>query len=85
MTEDLHIDGNGVAGLMGEIAAAEFTAMMRTCQSCHERNAMGAHLAYKAAGVVLRCPSCNDVAIRIGVQDQRLVVDWRGTYEIARA
>jgi hypothetical protein len=33
---------------------------------------------------VLRCPSCEDVAVRIGVREERLVVDWRGTYEIAR-
>jgi hypothetical protein len=32
--EALHIDGNGIAGLLGEIAAADMTAVVRTCQSC---------------------------------------------------
>jgi hypothetical protein len=82
---DLHLDGNGVAGLLAEITATEMTAVLRTCQSCGARNAMGAHRAYRGAGVVLRCPTCDDVAVRIGVLEERLVVDWRGTYEIERS
>ncbi len=84
MADDLHLDGNGVAGLLAEIVAGDPTSLMRTCQSCGERNAIGAHRAYRGAGVVLRCPSCGDVAIRIGLREERLVVDWRGTYELAR-
>jgi predicted RNA-binding Zn-ribbon protein involved in translation (DUF1610 family) len=82
--DDQHIDGNGIAGLLGEIAGAEMTAVMRTCQSCGDRRAIGEHLAYRAAGIVLRCPNCEDVALMIGVQDKRLVVEWRGRYEIER-
>ena len=85
MTDDLHLDGNGVAGLLAEIAATEMTSVLRTCQSCGDRQALGAHRAYRGAGVVLRCPTCADVAVRIGVLEQRLVVDWRGTYEIERS
>ena len=79
-----HLDGNGVAGLLGEIALAEMTSVMRTCRSCGARRAVGDHRAYSSAGVVLRCPDCDDVAVVIGVQEQRLVVDWRGTFEFAR-
>jgi hypothetical protein len=82
--DEQHIDGNGVAGLLAEVAGAEMTSVLRTCQSCGDRRAIGEHRAYRAAGVVLRCPSCQDVAMVIGVQDTRLVVDWRGTYEIER-
>ena len=82
--DDQHIDGNGIAGLLGEIAGAEMTAALRVCQSCGDRRAIGEHRAYRAAGVVLRCPSCEDVALVIGVQDTRLVVGWRGLYEIER-
>ena len=83
--DDLPLDGNGIAGLLGEIAAAEMTTVMRTCQSCGDRRAIGEHRAYRGAGVVLRCPSCEDVAVRIAVREERLMVDWRGTYEIERA
>ena len=84
MADDLYLDGNGVAGLLDEIIAVDATSVMRTCQSCGNRSAVGAHRAYRGAGVVLRCPGCGDVAVRIAVFDQRLVVDWRGTYELAR-
>ena len=82
--DDQHIDGNGIGGLLGEIAGAEMTAVLRTCQSCGDRRRIGEHRAYRAAGVVLRCPSCQDVALVIGVQEKRLVVEWRGTYAIER-
>jgi hypothetical protein len=82
--DEQHIDGNGIAGLLGEIAGAEMTAVLRTCQSCGDRRAVGEHRAYRAAGVVLRCPSCHDVAVVIGVQEKRLVVEWRGTYAMER-
>ncbi len=79
-----HIDGNAIAGLLGEIAGAEMTSVMRTCQSCGERNAIGEHRAYRAAGVVLRCPGCGDVAVVVGEQETRLVVEWRGRFELER-
>ena len=65
--DEHHIDGNGIAGLLGEIAGAEMTAVMRTCRSCGDRRAIGEHRAYRTAGVVLRCPTCEDVALVIGV------------------
>jgi hypothetical protein len=82
--DETHIDGNGVAGLLAEIGGVEMTTMMRTCQSCGDRQPIAAHRAFRGAGVVLRCPTCHDVAVRIGVNAARLVVDWRGTYEIER-
>ena len=82
--DEQHIDGNGIAGLLAEIAGAEMTTVLRTCQSCGARRAVGEHRAYRTAGVVLRCPTCEDVALVIGVQDERLVVEWRGRYEIER-
>jgi Family of unknown function (DUF6510) len=85
MTDDLHIDGNGVAGLLGEIAAVEVTTMLRTCQGCGERHPVGAHRAYRGAGVVLRCPSCGAVAATIAVREDRLLVDWGGVFECPRA
>jgi hypothetical protein len=81
---DEHIDGNGIAGLLAEIGAGDMTSAMRTCQSCGDRQPVGAHRAYRTAGVVLRCPTCQDVAMMIGVQERRLLVEWRGTFELGR-
>jgi len=82
---DVHTDGNGVAGLLGEILAVEVTTMRRRCQSCGAENPLAAHRAYHGAGVVLRCPACSDVAVRIGVRDDALVLEWRGTFTVQRA
>jgi len=82
--DDQHIDGNGIAGLLSEIAAADMSTVARTCQACGERRMIGEHRAYRGAGVVLRCASCGDVAVVIGVQAQRLVVEWHGTYLVDR-
>jgi Family of unknown function (DUF6510) len=78
------IDGNGIAGLLGEVAGAEITTVVRTCQGCGDRRLIGEHHAYCQPGVVLRCPTCGDIAMVIGVQEQRLVVEWRGVYELDR-
>jgi hypothetical protein len=84
MTE-VHTDGNGVAGLLSEVLAVEVTTMQRRCQSCGAENALGAHRAYEGAGVVLRCPACDDVAVLIGVREDRLTMQWRGTFTAPRA
>ena len=82
--DDQHLDGNGVAALLAELAAADMTSVERTCQSCGAVSAVGEHRAHRGAGVVLRCPSCEDVAIVIGLRGDDLVVEWRGTYVVRR-
>jgi predicted RNA-binding Zn-ribbon protein involved in translation (DUF1610 family) len=59
------LDGNGVAGLLTEVFGADVTAVVRACGSCGTAAPVGAHRAYRGAGVVLRCPSCGAVAVRI--------------------
>jgi Zn finger protein HypA/HybF involved in hydrogenase expression len=81
---DVHTDGNGVAGLLGEILAVEVTTVLRRCHSCGAENPLAAHRAYEGAGVVLRCPACADVALRVGVSDDALVFEWRGTFTARR-
>jgi predicted RNA-binding Zn-ribbon protein involved in translation (DUF1610 family) len=82
--DEQHLDGNAIAGLLEELTGAEMTTVRRTCQACGDQRVLGEHRAYRTAGVVLRCPSCTEIAIVIGVQPDRLVVDWRGRFEILR-
>ena len=84
MTE-VHTDANGVAGLLSEVFAVEVTTMQRRCQSCGAENPLGAHLAYHGAGIVVRCPACADVAVRIALRDDAAVFEWRGTYTAPRS
>ena len=71
-----------MAGLLGEVFGAEVTAVVRACGSCGTEAAVGAHRAYRGAGVVLRCPGCGDVAIRIAQLPDRNVVLVRGSWSV---
>lgn len=79
---DQHTDGNGAAGMLAQILAVETTSMVRLCQSCGHRDPLGAHRAYHGAATVLRCPSCEDVAVRISEDDAGVTVEWRGVFRI---
>ncbi|HEU4658707.1 MAG TPA: DUF6510 family protein [Capillimicrobium sp.] len=85
MSDDLHLDGNGIAGLLGEALLFDPTTLLRRCRSCGEQHALGEHRAYRGAGVVLRCPNCGDAGVVIGIQEDRLVVRAHGAYTVARA
>ena len=71
-----------MAGLLAEVFGAEMTAVVRGCGSCGTEAAVGAHRAYRGAGVVLRCPACGDVAIRIAQLPDRNVVQVRGSWSV---
>jgi hypothetical protein len=82
--DDQHTDGNETAGLLAEYAAAEITTTMRRCQGCQEEYAVGDHRAYHGAAVVLRCPGCDAVGVRVATVGDQLVVEWSGTYRAPR-
>jgi hypothetical protein len=79
-TEDLWLDGNACAGLLAELFGTEMTTAMRGCASCGERWPLGAHRAYRGAGVVLRCPRCDDMAMVIAELPQRDVIRMTGSW-----
>jgi hypothetical protein len=76
-------DGNAIGGLLEQIFAAEPTAAERICQSCRTQHPTGAHRAYTSVGVVLRCPHCDDLALRITQLPGRDLVEFRGTWLFA--
>lgn len=78
----LWLDGNALAGLLADAFDTEMTRAMRTCQSCGTHSAIGAHRAYRGAGVVLRCPVCADIALRVGILPDRYVVRLIGEWTI---
>ena len=80
----MHTDANEVAGLLAELGAAELATTVRHCQGCGNDHALGEHRAYRGAGVVLRCPGCGIVAVRVSTTDDELMVEWRGTYRAPR-
>jgi hypothetical protein len=81
----MHIDGNGIAGLLQEVFVAEITAAQRVCDGCGERHPIGAHRAYSGAGAVLRCPGCGAVAAAVTEMPDAVVVTLSGAWHINRA
>jgi hypothetical protein len=79
-TDALWLDGNAVAGLLVETFGAEVTDAERVCQGCGARNAVGAHRAYRGAGLVLRCPACGDVALLVAILHDRHSAVLHGTW-----
>jgi hypothetical protein len=61
----LMLDGNAVAGLLQEVFAVEMTTAVGTCANCGASGPVGAVHLYRGAGVVLRCPQCDNVLVKI--------------------
>ncbi|HEX2045502.1 MAG TPA: DUF6510 family protein [Gaiellaceae bacterium] len=63
---DLRLDGNAAAGLLAEVFALELTTAVGTCGSCGARGEVGSLAVYAhAPGVVVRCPRCDAVLLRL--------------------
>jgi ribosomal protein L40E len=74
----LTLDGNGIAGLLQEVFAAEMTTTIGTCDSCGASEPIGATHCYRSAGVVVRCPHCGHVLAKIVKRDGQACVDVSG-------
>jgi Zn finger protein HypA/HybF involved in hydrogenase expression len=79
---DLHLDGNGIAGLLGSIFTVEMTSVIRRCATCGASSPLAAHRVYGGAGIVVRCPNCDDVALRVGTRDDGVTLAWTGVLDI---
>jgi hypothetical protein len=73
-----HVDGNAIGGLLIEVFGREATGESGRCRECGAENYVGALHVYRAAGVVVRCPSCQAVLVRVVEGDERIWVDLDG-------
>ena len=77
--QDLKLDGNSAAGLLREVFAFELTSARGRCDNCGAVAEVGAVFVYaNAPGVVLRCPQCEAVLMRIAESEDRYWLDVRG-------
>lgn len=75
----LMLDGNALAGLLQEIFAVEMTASPTECASCGREGEMGTLLAFtQSPGVILRCPACESVVMRVVQTTKAIYLDARG-------
>jgi hypothetical protein len=79
INREMMVDGNAVGGVMYEIFSAEMTASPAACAGCGNVAPMGALLAFThAPGLVLRCPACEGVVLRIVQTPDAIYLDARG-------
>jgi uncharacterized protein DUF6510 len=84
---DLTVDGSGVGGLLVSVFGREMTAAPGQCAHCRTISLIGTLRAYtRGPGIVLRCPACAEVVIRIAQTPRGVRVDARGaTYLVFKA
>jgi uncharacterized protein DUF6510 len=79
VTRQMMLDGNAVAGELASLFGIEMTVNDAQCAHCGQVHAVGAMLAFtQAPGIVLRCPSCEAVMLRIVRTPRGTYVDVRG-------
>lgn len=73
------VDGNGVAGTVGDIFRGDLTVARGQCVTCgREAMLAEAHVFDRAPGVVARCSACGSVLMRVVQAPDRAWLDMRG-------
>jgi hypothetical protein len=76
---DLTVDGSGIGGLLASVFGVEMTATPGECAHCHTVSIVASMRAYtRGPGVVLRCPACAEVVLRIVETPTATMVDVSG-------
>jgi hypothetical protein len=74
------VDGNALAGPLGEIMGTDLTVAELTCAGCRTTRPLAAMRVFdRAPGLVARCPGCEDVVMRVVRTAGRVLVDLRGS------
>jgi hypothetical protein len=76
--DPLMLDGNAVAGLLQEVFAVEMTTAIGTCNTCSATDRVGALHVFQGAGIVLRCPHCDNALVTIVEDGPRLWIGFAG-------
>jgi hypothetical protein len=76
--DELVLDGNAAAGILHSVYGIELTTAVGTCDGCGAAGPVGAVRLYRAAGLVLRCPHCDGVLMKIVAAGERTWIDARG-------
>jgi hypothetical protein len=63
-SDAMRVDGNAMAGALGEVFVREMTAARIACGGCGKVEPVGAEHAYmQAPGIVMRCCHCDSVLV----------------------
>ena len=73
------VDGNALAGPLGELFTVDVTVATSQCASCGQTGPVAAlHVYAKAPGLVARCPGCGAVVMRLVRTPTGAALDMRG-------
>lgn len=80
LDQALVLDGNAVAGLLVDIFGVDMTVSPTACVQCGREGDLATLLAFtQAPGIILRCPACESVVLRIVQTPNAMYLDARGT------
>ncbi|GAA3252286.1 MULTISPECIES: DUF6510 family protein [Nonomuraea] len=78
-----HLDGNALAGPLGEIFAVDVTAATGRCAGCGLTGPVASLRVYGPdPGLVARCPGCDEVILRLVRGPGTAWLDLRGTVSL---
>ena len=78
-TDDRTLDANAVAGMLEALFGADLTVADSRCAACGREGEIGTLLAYTLApGVVLRCPACSAVMLRMVETPRGTLIEAKG-------
>jgi hypothetical protein len=76
---DLSLDANAIGGLLAGIFGSEVTGMPGQCANCATVSLVGTMRVYmRGPGIVVRCPACTQVVLRVVETPKGRMVDLRG-------
>ncbi len=76
---DLTVDANAVGGLLATVFGVDVTGSPGQCATCHTVSVMGTMRVYmRGPGVVVRCPACAEVVLRIVETPTATFIDVSG-------
>ena len=76
--DELMLDGNAAAGILSEVFTHEMTTATMICSSCGAGGPVGGMYFFRGAGIVLRCPQCDNAMVKIVEGGGRIWFDFGG-------
>jgi len=73
------LDGNALAGMLEQLFGGDMTAVPGRCAHCGTVHMVGSMRVYMGGpGTVMRCPTCDEVILRVAQTTEATYVDLRG-------
>jgi Family of unknown function (DUF6510) len=78
------LDGNAIGGVLAEIFGTDMTVAVGVCRACGATGQVAElHVYMRAPGIVVRCPTCESVLVKIVQSGRRTWLDLSGLRTLA--